>query len=54
MVTVPMALMVPVAIFGSGPGMFIVAFAVYFFLFFLVDSFCFYLTSPAPRVDAGR
>lgn len=35
--------------------MFIVAFAVYFFLFFLVDSFCFYLTSPAPeRMQAAE
>ncbi len=44
-----LALLVPVAIFGSGPGMLTVAFAVYFFLFYLVDSFCFYLTSPAPE-----
>ena len=43
------ALMVPVAIFGSGPGMLTVAFAVYFSLLYLVDSFCFYLTSPAPE-----
>jgi hypothetical protein len=44
-----LALLVPVAIFGSGPGMLTVAFAIYFFLFYLVDSFCFYLTSPAPE-----
>ena len=50
-----LALMVPVAIFGSGPGMLIIAFAVYFFLFYLVDSFCFYLVSPAPeRVQAAE
>ena len=50
-----LALLVPVAIFSSGPGMLIVAFAVYFFLFYLVDSFCFYLTSPAPeRMQAAE
>jgi len=50
-----LALLVPVAIFGSGPGMLTVAFAVYFFLFYLVDSFCFYLTSPAPeRMQAAE
>ena len=50
-----LALLVPVAIFGSGPGMLIVAFAVFFFLFYLVDSFCFYLTSPAPeRMQAAE
>ena len=50
-----LALLVPVAIFGSGPGMLTVAFAVYFFLFYLVDSFCFYLVSPAPeRVQAAE
>lgn len=50
-----LALLVPVAILSSGPGMLIVAFAVYFFLFYLVDSFCFYLTSPAPeRMQAAE
>ena len=50
-----LALLVPVAIFSSGPGMLIVAFAVYFFPFYLVDSFCFYLTSPAPeRMQAAE
>ena len=50
-----LALLVPVAIFGSGPWMLIVAFAVFFFLFYLVDSFCFYLTSPAPeRMQAAE
>ena len=44
-----LALMVPVAIFGTGAWMLAVAFAVYFFIFYLVDSFCFYLTSPAPE-----
>lgn len=44
-----LALMVPVAIFSSGPGMLAVAFAIYFLMFYLVDSFCFYLTSPAPE-----
>ena len=50
-----LALMVPVVIFGSGPGMLTVAFAVYFLMFYLVDSFCFYLTSPAPeRIQAAE
>ena len=50
-----LALMVPVAIFGSGPWMLVIAFAVYFFIFYLVDSFCFYLTSPAPeRMQAAE
>ena len=50
-----LALMVPVAIFGSGAWMLIIAFAVYFFLFYLVDSFCFYLTSSAPgRMEAAE
>lgn len=50
-----LALMVPVAIFGSGAWMLIIAFAIYFFLFYLVDSFCFYLTSPAPgRMEAAE
>ena len=32
-----------------------VAFAVYFLMFYLVDSFCFYLTSPAPeRMQAAE
>ncbi|MBQ8154299.1 MAG: AraC family transcriptional regulator [Prevotella sp.] len=47
--TALLALLVPVAIFGSGKGMLTIAFAIYFFLFYLVDSFCFYLTSPAPE-----
>ena len=50
-----LALMVPVAIFSSGPGMLTVAFAIYFLMFYLVDSFCFYLTSPAPeRMQAAE
>ena len=50
-----LALMVPMAIFGTGPWMLIIAFAIYFFLFYLVDSFCFYLVSPAPeRVQAAE
>ena len=43
-----LALMVPVAIFGSGPWLLVIAFAVYFFIFYLVDSFCSYLNSNAP------
>jgi AraC-like DNA-binding protein len=50
-----LALMVPMAIFGTGTWMLIIAFAVYFFLFYLVDSFCFYLVSPAPeRIQAAE
>lgn len=50
-----LALMVPMAIFGTGTWMLIIAFAIYFFLFYLVDSFCFYLTSPAPeRIQAAE
>lgn len=50
-----LALMVPMAIFSSGPGMLTVAFAIYFLMFYLVDSFCFYLTSPAPeRIQAAE
>jgi hypothetical protein len=50
-----LALMVPMAIFGTGTWMLIIAFAVYFFLFYLVDSFCFYLVSPAPeRMEAAE
>ena len=43
-----LALMVPLAIFGSGGWLLLIAFAVYFFIFDLVDSFCYYLNSPAP------
>ena len=50
-----LALMVPIAIFGTGAWLLIVAFAVYFFLFYLVDCFCFYLISPAPeRIKAAE
>ena len=50
-----LALMVPMAIFGTGAWMLLIAFAIYFFLFYLVDSFCFYLVSPAPeRVQAAE
>ena len=35
--------------------MLIIAFAIYFFLFYLVDSFCFYLVSPASgRMEAAE
>lgn len=43
-----LALMVPLAIFGSGTWLIIIAMSIYFFLFYLVDSFCYYLNSPAP------
>ena len=50
-----LALLVPVAIFGSGPWLLVIAFAIYFFIFYLVDCFCFYLMSPAPeRVQAAE
>ena len=50
-----LALMVPVAIFGSGPVLLIIAFIIYFSIFYLVDSFCFYLVSPAPeRMQAAE
>ncbi|MBR1411062.1 MAG: helix-turn-helix domain-containing protein [Prevotella sp.] len=50
-----LALMVPLAIFGSGPWLLAIAFTVYFFIFYLVDSFCFYLISPAPdRMQAAE
>ena len=50
-----LALMVPMAIFGSGAWLLVIAIAIYFFLFYLVDSFCFYLTSPAPeRMQAAE
>ena len=43
-----LALMVPLAIFGSGPWLLVIAFAIYYFIFDLVDSFCYYLNSAAP------
>ena len=50
-----LALLVPLAIFGSGAWLLMGAFAVYFFIFYLVDSFCFYLVSPAPgRMEAAE
>jgi len=43
-----LALMVPLAIFGTGGWLLVIAFAIYYFIFDLVDSFCYYLNSPAP------
>ncbi len=43
-----LALMVPFAIFANGQWLMAIAFAIYFFIFYLVDSFCSYLTSSAP------
>ena len=43
-----LALMVPFAIFDNGQWLMAIAFAIYFFIFYLVDSFCSYLTSSAP------
>jgi len=43
-----LALMVPIAIFGTGWRLLAIAFAFYAFIFYLVDSFCYYLTSNAP------
>lgn len=43
-----LALMAPLAIFSYGAWLFVIAFSVFFFIFYLVDSFCYYLNSPAP------
>lgn len=46
-----LALMVPFAIFAPADWnwlLFLIAIAIYFFIFYLVDSFCYYLTSNAP------
>lgn len=43
-----LALLVPAAIFNTGPVLLIIAFAAYFFIFYLVDSFCAYINSSAP------
>lgn len=46
-----LALMVPFAIFAPAEWnglLFVIAIAIYFFIFYLVDSFCYYLTSNAP------
>lgn len=45
-------LMVPFAIFATAEWnalLFVIAIAIYFFIFYLVDSFCYYLTSNAPQ-----
>ena len=47
-----LALMVPFAIFAPAEWnglLFIIAIVIYFFIFYLVDSFCYYLTSNAPQ-----
>lgn len=47
-----LALMVPFAIFTPAEWnglLFFIAIAIYFFIFYLVDSFCYYLTSNAPQ-----
>ena len=47
-----LALMVPFAIFAPAEWnalLFVIAIAIYFFIFYLVDSFCYYLTSNAPQ-----
>ena len=47
-----LALMVPFAIFAPTEWnalLFVIAIAIYFFIFYLVDSFCYYLTSNAPQ-----
>lgn len=50
-----LALLVPMAIFGSGPMLLIFAFIIFFSIFYLVDSFCLYLVSPAPeRMQAAE
>ena len=50
-----LALMVPIAIFCSGSLLFVIALILYIFIFYLVDSFCFFLISPAPeRLQAAE
>ena len=50
-----LALLVPVAIFGTGPWLLGIALSIYFFVFYLIDSFCYYLVSPAPaRLQAAE
>ncbi len=47
-----LALMVPFVIFATAEWnglLFVIAIAIYFFIFYLVDSFCYYLTSNAPQ-----
>lgn len=45
-----LALMVPFVIFATdGWLLFVIAIVIYFFIFYLVDSFCYYLTSNAPQ-----
>ena len=47
-----LALMVPFAIFAPAEWnalLFVIAIAIYFFIFYLVVSFCYYLTSNAPQ-----
>ncbi len=45
-----LALMVPFVIFATDDGLlFVIAIIIYFFIFYLVDSFCYYLTSNAPQ-----
>lgn len=45
-----LALMVPFVIFATdGWLLFVIAIIIYFFIFYLVDSFCYYLTSNAPQ-----
>lgn len=47
-----LALMVPFAIFAPAEWnglLFVIAIAIYVFIFYLVDSFCYYLTSNAPQ-----
>ena len=45
-----LALLVPFVIFATADWLlFVIAIAIYFFIFYLVDSFCHYLTSNAPQ-----
>jgi hypothetical protein len=43
-----LSMMVPLVIFGSGKGLLLVSFIIYFAIFYFVDSFCSYLNSSAP------
>ena len=45
-----LALLVPFVIFATADWLlFVIAITIYFFIFYLVDSFCYYLTSNAPQ-----
>ena len=50
-----LALLVPFVIFATADWLlFVIAITIYFFIFYLVDSFCYYLTSNAPQRGRRR